>query len=86
MLARVTTAIAVTNEIDKILANRGFIPPEEIRSVTLNDVLVDTGAKLSKNLSNAIAIAASVPKLNLAIAEASLAGFLRCFCKKGLIN
>jgi predicted aspartyl protease len=43
-MGKVTTTIAITNHIDQILAERGFIPEEQIRSVTLHDVLVDTGA------------------------------------------
>ena len=43
-MGKVTTTIKVTNQIDLTLAERGFIPTEQIRSVTLNDVLVDTGA------------------------------------------
>ncbi len=41
---KVTTTITLVNRIDQILADRGFIPPNEIRSVTLEDVLVYTGA------------------------------------------
>lgn len=43
-MGKVTATITVTNRIDQILAERGFIPPEQVRSVTLKDVLVDTGA------------------------------------------
>lgn len=43
-MGKVTTTITVTNRIDRILAERGLIPSEQIRSVTLKDVLVDTGA------------------------------------------
>lgn len=43
-MGRVTTTIAVTNEVDKILAERGFIPIEQVRSITLDNVLVDTRA------------------------------------------
>jgi predicted aspartyl protease len=43
-MGKVTTTITVTNRIDQILAERGFIPSEQIRSVTLKDVLVDMGA------------------------------------------
>jgi predicted aspartyl protease len=43
-MGKVTTTITITNHIDQILAERGFIPEEQIRSVTLHDVLVDTGA------------------------------------------
>ncbi|MDV2991307.1 MAG: hypothetical protein N4J56_000961 [Chroococcidiopsis sp. SAG 2025] len=43
-MGKVTTTITVTNRSDQILAERGFIPLEQVRSVTLKDVLVDTGA------------------------------------------
>jgi predicted aspartyl protease len=43
-MGKVTTTIAITNQIDQILAERGFIPAEQVRSITLHDVLVDTGA------------------------------------------
>ncbi|MUG93138.1 aspartyl protease [Scytonema sp. UIC 10036] len=43
-MGKVTTTITITNHIDQILATRGFIPEEQVRSVTLHDVLVDTGA------------------------------------------
>jgi hypothetical protein len=40
-MGRVTATITVTNEVDKILAEREFIPAEQIRSITLDNVLVD---------------------------------------------
>ncbi len=40
----VTTKVIVTNLVDEILAERGFIPKEQVRSITLDSVLVDTGA------------------------------------------
>ncbi len=43
-MGKVTTTITVVNHIDQILAERGFIQPDQIRTVTLHDVLVDTGA------------------------------------------
>ncbi|MCC3404550.1 MAG: aspartyl protease [Microcoleus sp. PH2017_10_PVI_O_A] len=43
-MGRVTATITVTNHIDEILGERGFIPPEQIRSITIDNVLVDTGA------------------------------------------
>ena len=43
-MGRVTATITVTNLVDQILAQRGFISAEEIRSRVLDDVLVDTGA------------------------------------------
>ncbi|MDZ8236953.1 aspartyl protease family protein [Nostoc sp. ChiQUE01b] len=52
-MGKVTTTIAINNRIDQILAERGFIPAEQIRSITLHDVLVDTGATrlcLPKNI------------------------------------
>ena len=52
-MVKVTTTINVTNQIDLTLAERGFIPKEQIRSVTLDNVLVDTGATrlcLPKNI------------------------------------
>ncbi len=52
-MGKVTTTITITNQIDQTLAERGFIPAEQIRSITLNDVLVDTGATrlcLPKNI------------------------------------
>ncbi|MGB8687188.1 MAG: retroviral-like aspartic protease family protein [Microcoleus sp.] len=45
-MGQVITTISVTNRIDQVLAERGFIPAGEIRSFTLDRVLVDTGATL----------------------------------------
>ena len=39
-----TTKIELTNLEDMALANRGIITPEEVRRVTVEDALVDTGA------------------------------------------
>lgn len=41
---RHTTKIELTNLEDVVLANRGVITPEEVRCVTIEDALVDTGA------------------------------------------
>ncbi len=43
-MGKITTTLVITNRPDEVLAARGFIPVEQVRSVTLNDVLVDTGA------------------------------------------
>jgi hypothetical protein len=43
-MGKVTTTITVPNLVDRILADRGFISADEIRSLTLENVLVDTGA------------------------------------------
>jgi clan AA aspartic protease len=43
-MGKIITALTITNRADQNVAARGFMPPEQIRSVTLNNVLVDTGA------------------------------------------
>ncbi|NJM63635.1 MAG: aspartyl protease [Oscillatoriales cyanobacterium RU_3_3] len=43
-MGKITTTLTVTNRADENVADRGFMPPDQIRSVTLNNVLVDTGA------------------------------------------
>ncbi|NET32680.1 MAG: aspartyl protease [Cyanothece sp. SIO1E1] len=43
-MGKVTTTITVANRGDQILAIRGFIPANQVRSLTLKDILVDTGA------------------------------------------
>ncbi|TAG93935.1 MAG: aspartyl protease [Oscillatoriales cyanobacterium] len=45
-MGQVLTTIAVTNFIDLVMAERGFISAEEVRSVMLDKVIVDTGATL----------------------------------------
>jgi hypothetical protein len=43
-MSSVTATITVTNHIDEMLGEKGFIPAEQIRCITLDNVLVDTGA------------------------------------------
>ena len=43
-MGKVTTTLAIENLIDRADAERSMIPIEQIRSVTLENVLVDTGA------------------------------------------
>lgn len=43
-MGKVLTSLIVTNRIDQALAEDGRIPIDEVRSVTLTNVLVDTGA------------------------------------------
>jgi predicted aspartyl protease len=43
-MGKVTATLNLTNWVDEVLAERGFIAPEAVRSITLPDVLVDTGA------------------------------------------
>lgn len=43
-MGKVYTTITVTNRADQILARNGVILPDEVRSMTIENVLVDTGA------------------------------------------
>ncbi|MEO0407305.1 MAG: aspartyl protease family protein [Cyanobacteria bacterium P01_A01_bin.135] len=43
-MGKVTTTLTVTNRIDEANAKQGIIPKEAVRSITLENVLVDTGA------------------------------------------
>ncbi|MFM2026333.1 MAG: hypothetical protein RLZZ339_1048, partial [Cyanobacteriota bacterium] len=43
-MAKIYTTITVINRADQIRAEAGIIAPEQIRSLTLENVLVDTGA------------------------------------------
>ena len=43
-MGKVFTTLTITNRVDQANAKNGLIPPNQIRSVTLKDVLVDTGA------------------------------------------
>ena len=43
-MGRIVVPIEVKNVWDRALADRGIIPEADIRTVQLNDVLVDTGA------------------------------------------
>ena len=43
-MGKIYTTMTVTNRADQILAEAKVISPEEIRSITLENVLVDTGA------------------------------------------
>jgi predicted aspartyl protease len=43
---KVVTRIKVTNFVDTVLAERGFIRSEQVRSISVDDVIVDTGASM----------------------------------------
>ena len=43
-MGRIITTLIITNRGDQVLAERGLMPREDIRTITLKDVLVDTGA------------------------------------------
>lgn len=45
-VGKVTTTISIVNSIDEALAARGQMRPEDVRSITLQEVLVDTGATM----------------------------------------
>jgi len=44
VILKIFTTLTITNRVDQAHAKRGFIPEEQIRFVTLTNVLVDTGA------------------------------------------
>jgi len=43
-MGKITTSLVITNRADQAIASRCFMPAEEVRSIVLKDVLVDTGA------------------------------------------
>ena len=43
-MGKILTTLTITNRADQIRAQAGVISPEQIRSVTLQDGLIDTGA------------------------------------------
>ncbi|MBD1935914.1 aspartyl protease [Microcoleus sp. FACHB-68] len=45
-MGKVTNTITITNRVDQILAERGFIPADQIRSITLDNVWVDGATRL----------------------------------------
>ncbi len=44
IMGKVLATVKITNRIDQALLDRGVISPKELRSVTLKNVLIDTGA------------------------------------------
>ncbi len=45
-VGKILTRLTITNRADEITAARGYVPADQIRSVTLENVLVDTGATM----------------------------------------
>ncbi|MEM9219680.1 MAG: aspartyl protease [Cyanobacteria bacterium P01_F01_bin.150] len=43
-MGQVTATLQITNWVDEVLAERGFIAAKEVRSIALYNVLVDTSA------------------------------------------
>ena len=44
VMGKVTTPLTIINRADQILYNRGLISQDQMRSIQLREVLVDTGA------------------------------------------
>jgi predicted aspartyl protease len=44
LMGKITTKLAILNRADQVLAERGYITGDQVRSLTLEDVLVDNGA------------------------------------------
>jgi len=45
-MGKITAQVTITNRIDEGMAERGLIPREKVRSINVEDALVDTGATL----------------------------------------
>jgi len=45
-IGRITTTLEITNRLDQVLAAKGFIPLEQVRTTTLHDVSVNTRTTL----------------------------------------
>lgn len=43
-MGKVIVTLTLTNWVDQVLAERDFISAEQIRSITIGNALVDTGA------------------------------------------
>jgi len=43
-MGRIVVTLVLTNWVDKVLSDRGFIAQQEVRSLTVDNALVDTGA------------------------------------------
>lgn len=54
-MGQIITTLTITNRIDAGAAQRGLIPVEQVRSLTLDHVLVDTGASTLCLPANVIA-------------------------------
>ena len=43
-MGRIITTLIITNRLDQGLAERGLMPRDDVRTITMKDVLVDTSA------------------------------------------
>ncbi len=46
-MGKITTTLTITNHADQIRCEDGAISAEQIRSITIKNVLVDTGATIA---------------------------------------
>jgi hypothetical protein len=81
-MGKVTTTLVITNRLDEGKAEDGLIPIEQVRSVTLENVLVDTGATTLCLPKDVIA------RLQLALVRQEFFGMPRFLCvgAKGLLS
>ena len=54
-MGKITTTLTITNRPDQGKSEDGLIPSDQVRSITLNNVLIDTGATTLCLPANAIA-------------------------------
>lgn len=54
-MGKITPNLTITNRLDQGKAEDGLIPSDQVRSITLNNVLIDTGATTLCLPANAIA-------------------------------
>ena len=50
-MGKITTTITVTNFIDEVTADRGFIPVDDIRTITLASTVLTSTASLEREAS-----------------------------------
>lgn len=74
-MGQVRTTLTITNRADEVLAERGIIPHEQVRSVTVDQVLVDTGAT-SLSLPTRLVHALGLEPLKEVLAK-TVAGYQR---------
>jgi predicted aspartyl protease len=75
----VTTPLTVTNRADQIEAERGHRPAGEVRSVALDEVLVDTGAMTLALPADVIAQLGLALREEISVLTASGPGTARLF-------
>jgi hypothetical protein len=76
LMGRIITTLAITNRLDEGIAERGLMAHDEVRSITLDDVLVDTGATTLCLPSNIIGREGTFECLELPGGRSSLLGVI----------